>query len=118
MPAIYQADTWCDSCAEEIRQAIRESGKAPENPGDETSYDSDEYPKWMGDDESADSPQHCASHEGCLEAETLPSGDKIGKLLSRELTNEGVEYVNEQITEGGEVAEFWRHEFEEAGYNF
>lgn len=118
MPAIYQADTWCDSCADDIRQRIATEGKAPENPDDETTFDSDEYPKRMDEDEEADSPQHCGSGEDCLEAETLPSGTKIGKLLSRELTPDGVVYVKFGIEQGGEVAEWWCEQFEAAGYDF
>ena len=118
MPAIYQADTWCDSCAEDIKKQIEAEGKLPENSDDETTYDSDEFPKWMEADESADTPQHCGSHADCLEAETLPSGAKIGKLLSRELTNDGIHYVQEYINDGGEVAAFWCQEFTDAGYSF
>lgn len=117
MPAIYQADTWCDSCADDIRQQIQKQGNAPKNP-DETTYDSGEFPKLMSEDESADSPQHCGSGEDCLEAENLPSGAKIGKLLSCELTNDGIQYVKESILEGGEVSEFWRQKFQDAGYDF
>ena len=71
----------------------------------------DEYPKYMSDDEESDSPQHCAAGEDCLECEILPSGHKIGALLSTNLTSDGVEYVKEQVQEGGEVAEFWREKF-------
>lgn len=111
MPAIYQADVWCDSCADEIRKRIQAEGNAPENPEDSSSYDSDDYPKYMDDDEEADTPQHCGSHENCLEAVTLPSGRKIGALLSTNLTNDGVDYVREQCLDGGEVADFWREQF-------
>lgn len=99
MPAIYQADTWCDSCAAEIRQKITNDGQAPSDHNNETTYDSDEFPKHMEADEEADTPQHCASGESCLEAEEIPGG-KIGKLLSRELTDAGVQYVREYIMEG------------------
>lgn len=118
MPAIYQADVWCDSCADDIRQRIQKQGNAPENPDDETTYDSDEFPKYMGEDESADTPQHCGSGEDCLEAEIMPSGAKIGKLLSRELTNDGIQYVKEYILEGGEISNWWRQQFQDAGYDF
>lgn len=118
MPAIFEADTWCDSCAEDIRKRIQKEGNAPENRDDETTFDSGEYPKRMEENESADTPQHCGSGADCLEAETLPSGDKIGKLLSDELTCEGIEYVKEYIEQGGEVSEWWREQFEQAGYDF
>lgn len=117
MPAIYQAETWCDSCAEDIKSNIPRDC-IPMNRDDESTYDSDEYPKWMDENEEADTPQHCGSGEKCLEAETLPSGSKIGKLLSRELTDAGVQYVKEYIEQGGEVSEWWRDEFQAAGYDF
>jgi hypothetical protein len=106
MPAIYQADTWCDDCADAIKATIQE----PEDPNDESSYDSDEYPKYMGDDESSDSPCHCASGEDCLNAITLPSGRKVGMILG-ELTEDGEAYVREAIEDGGEVAELWKEHF-------
>ena len=117
MPAIYQADTWCDSCADSIRQQLNPNNLPI---GGENEYDSDEYPKHMEEDEEGDTPQHCGSGETCLEAETLPSGAKIGKLLSRTLTDDGVEYVKGYILGGGgnEVANWWKQEFEEAGYDF
>ena len=115
MPAIYNADVWCDSCADKIRQSVRDeralAGLPPIDEQDEYSYDSDEFPKYMNDDEESDSPQHCASNEECLEAIVLPSGRKIGALLSAELTSDGVKYVEEYINEGGEVSELWAEHF-------
>ena len=87
-------------------------GNAPENPDDETTYDSGEWPKFMPENEESDTPQHCGSHGDCLEADVLPSGRKVGKLLSRSLTADGEQYVKEYIEEGGEVAEWWEQEFE------
>jgi len=118
MPYIYQADLYCDSCGEDIRKRLDEEGKTPENLNDEHTYDSDNYPKYVYEIGESDSPSHCGSHADCLEAETLPSRDKIGALLSTDLTTDGVLYVREAIEEGGEVAEFWNREFESAGYDF
>ena len=114
MPAIYQADTWCDSCSEAIReQLLAETPEADRSRFDnERNYDSDEFPKVMGDDEESDCPQHCAGHGECLEAEVLPDGEKIGALLSTSLTAEGERYVKEVVAEGGAVAEFWRERFD------
>ena len=115
---IYQADVFCDDCGLAIRAAIAAEGKAPENPDDEHSYDSDEFPKGpYPDDEESDSPQHCGNGESCFNAVELPSGHKIGMLLSTSLTDEGVRYLKEAIEEGGEVAEFWQQEFSAAGYD-
>lgn len=111
MPYIYLADLWCDSCGQAIRTRLRREGHAPANPADESSYESDEFPKFAGDPGEADWPQHCGAGDECLEAIELPSGRKIGALLSTELTGEGIRYVQEAIEEGGEVAEFWAEEF-------
>lgn len=111
MAYIYCADLYCDSCGKDIMARLDKEGKTPENPDDERSFDSDDYPKYVGDPGESDSPSHCGSHADCLEAEVLPSGDKIGCLLSTELTQDGVEYVREAIKDGGEVAEFWANAF-------
>lgn len=116
MPAIYQADVWCDSCAQEIRERLQKVRVDHIDEDDERSYDSDEFPKRMGDDEESDSPQHCGSGEECLEAETLPSGRKVGALFGS-LTSDGIEYVKDAIVEGGEVAEFWRVHYTRQGYD-
>jgi len=111
MAYIYCADIYCDSCGEAIRERITREGFAPADPDDERSYDSDEFPKRAGDDEESDIPTNCGAHEDCLEADTLPSGDKIGKQFG-ELTTDGVAYLKEAIEEGGEVAEFWADHYE------
>lgn len=98
MAYIYQADVWCDDCGKAICKRLKAEGKAPANPADEYSYDSDEYPKRAGDDDESDSPQHCAAGEDCLNAITLPSGGKVGYLFG-ELTADGVAYVKEAIAD-------------------
>ena len=45
-------------------------------------------------------------------AEVLPDGSKIGCLLSTDLTSEGAEYVKQAVAEGGDVAEFWKDQFD------
>ncbi len=122
MAAIYAADLWCDDCADLIRGKIQSGeypnhAKAPDDPDDETSYDSDDYPKPAGDDEASDCPQHCASDENCVNAQKLSDGSKVG-LLFGELTEAGIEYVKEAIAEGGLVAEFWRDQYRDKGYDF
>jgi len=65
---IYQADVYCDTCGAEIRLALKD--RSPENRDDETSYDSNEYPKGpYPEDQESDCPQHCGSHEKCLDDE-------------------------------------------------
>lgn len=108
MAYIYNADIFCDSCGKAIKKRIKKEGKAPADPRDETSYDSDEYPKWGSNNDEADSPQHCGSHEDCLEAIELPSGRKIGELIGDSLTTDGVQYVrDEHLTNPTEVTELW-----------
>ncbi len=111
IPCIYAADLWCNSCGRAIRKQLRREGKAPDDPSDECSYDSNEFTKFAADSGEADCPQHCGGGEECLEAIELSSGRKIGALLSTELTGEGVRYVEEAIAEGGEVANLWAEEF-------
>lgn len=113
MPNIYAADLWCNSCGRAIRKQLRREGKAPlpDDPSDECSYDSNEFPKFAADSGEADCPQHCGAGEECLEAIELSSSRKIGTLLSTELTGEGVRYVEEAIAENGEVANLWAEEF-------
>ena len=112
MAYIYCADIFCDACGSEIRKRIFDTDLRPANFGDEMSYDSDEFPKWVGDDEESDCPQNCGSGEYCLEADVLPSGHKIGKQFGS-LTPDGVDYLKEAIEEGGEVAEFWAEFYSE-----
>lgn len=109
---IFQADCFCDDCGAEIKKRLDGEGKTPSDPENYRSFDSDDYPKYADDDDSSDSPQHCGSHEDCLNAEVLPSGRKIGCLISNNLTEAGVEYVKEKVAEGGEVADFWREQFD------
>ena len=122
MPYIYQADVWCDDCGEAICERLTREGNAPANPDDEWSFDSDEYPKHASDDDESDTPQHCAAGEHCLNAVTLPSGEKVG-LLFGELTADGVEYVKESIADAqegfgsAEVVELWRQHYADAGYD-
>jgi hypothetical protein len=119
---IYQADVWCDDCGRAICRRLKRAALAPENPGDEWSFDSDEYPKRAGDDEEADTPQHCASGEECINALTLPDGGKVG-LLFGELTAVGVEYVKEAIAEAEEgfgskqVTDLWQQHYRDKGYS-
>ena len=110
MPYIYQADLWCESCGERICRRLNTRGEAPATPDDETSYDSDDYPKPVMEC-CGDYPDHCAAGKECIEALELPSGRKIGALLSHELTTEGWQYVAEAQKRGGEVAELWADTF-------
>lgn len=106
---VYAADIYCEDCGEAIRERITREGLAPKNPGDEWSYDSDEYPKgpYCDGGGESDCPQHCGAGPDCFNAIELSDGTKIGAWLENKLTTDGVDYVNEEIQEGGEVAEIW-----------
>jgi hypothetical protein len=108
MAYIYQADVWCDDCGRDIRRRLTAASKAPDNPRDEWSYDSDDFPK-RADEGVSDCPQHCAADEHCINAMTLPSGRKIGVLLGG-LTRDGVEYVKQ--AGAGEVVALWRTHYD------
>ena len=119
---IYQAALYCEDCGESIRKELEASGKAPADPDDETSYDSSDFPAGPYPDGGgeADSPQHCDSGSECLDAVTLPCGDKIGAWLENPLTEDGVKYVVSAIREDlvsndehkRQVGRLWR-----AGYD-
>jgi len=81
---IYQAALLCEDCGKDVRETLSREGKAPSDPDDEGSYDSDEFPKGpypQGGGE-ADSPQSC---------------DSCGLFLENPLTRDGVNYVLDLI---------------------
>lgn len=75
---MYQAALYCEECGETTCERLTDEGMAPENPEDEYSYDSDDYPKGPTKEGETDSPSHCA---GC------------GCFLESELTHDGANYV-------------------------
>lgn len=81
---IFQAALYCDDCGERIRAELTADGKAPADIENESSYDSDEFPKGPYSDAGgeSDSPEHCA---GCH------------VFLDNSLTDAGVEYVLEHL---------------------
>jgi hypothetical protein len=78
---IFQAEVYCEDCIAKVKSRLR----APLNPFDESTYDSDEYPKGPYADEESDTPEHCAS---------------CHVFLENPLTTDGYEYVREKIQEG------------------
>ena len=101
MAYMYQAAWLCEECGEKARAELAAEGRAPADPEDESSYDSDDFPKGPYPDGGgeADSPQHC---------------DRCGKFLENPLTAEGYKYVREAIREGGEGVEEWADFYPEA----
>jgi hypothetical protein len=83
---VFAAALLCEECGEKTRDEIEASGKAPSDPDDETSYDSDDYPKgpYADGGGEADSPQHC---------------DTCKTFLENPLTSEGLDYVRGIIAE-------------------
>lgn len=83
---IYQAALLCAGHGEETRARIRAEGNAPEDESNESSYDSDEYPKGPLPDGGgeADTPQHC---------------DVCQRFLENPLTSDGYAYVADSIAE-------------------
>lgn len=79
---IYAAGVYCEECGEAIRADLTAKGEAPEDPSDEHSYDSDDFPKGPTDEGESDSPSHC---EACA------------KFLETDLTDEGKAYVIEAV---------------------
>jgi len=79
---MYQAALWCEACGEKLRAELLAAGKAPADPEDECSYDSDDFPKGPEDEGETDSPSHC---DGC------------GVFLESPLTDEGTAYVRDAI---------------------
>ena len=114
---VYQADTYCDDCGARICAELEAEGKAPDDPSDEWTYDSDEYPK-SALEESTDGPDHCASGADCIGASVdlkeygLEAGaelfgaeaPRIGELLSDGLTEYGVSYLREMLREAPRTA--------------
>lgn len=107
---IYQAALLCEDCGEAQRehldQAFKDSGAEAIDRDDESSYDSDRYPKGpFGDGGGeADSPQHC---------------DQCREFLDNPLTPDGCAYVrtawSNHISAGRgslEVLQVWRDAYD------
>lgn len=83
---IYRAALLCHRCGNAVRERLTSEGKAPEQPDNESTYDSDNFPKVAGvegDGQSeADSPQHC---------------DQCHAFLHNRLTSDGDAFVDEAV---------------------
>ena len=85
---------------------------APADPKTETSYDSDEFPKFAADSGEVRLSPTCAGPvKTAWKQSSFHRVQKVGALLSTELTDDGVRYAQEAIAAGGEVAELWAGEF-------
>lgn len=83
---MYQAALYCSECTDKIKERLDAEGARPDNPADENSFDSDDYPKgpYADGGGESDSPENCA---GCH------------IWLENPLTADGVERVLEMAEE-------------------
>jgi hypothetical protein len=77
---IYEADIYCNKCGDSICERLRGNNQAPDDPEDESTFDSDDYPKGPFGEGEADYPQHCG---------------ECGVFLENALTSDGEDYVRE-----------------------
>ena len=118
---IYAADLFCEDCGERIREQLTREGKAPANPDDEHTYDSDYFPKGPFPDGGgeADTVCHCAGGKDCPNAIEFGDGFKAGCMLENDLTNYGVEWLKEQAREApdNELVQLWMKTYRQMGYD-
>jgi len=103
---VFQAALLCKQCGESVKEYLAAQGKAPTNPDDEYTYDSDEYPKGPYDDGGgeADCPQHC---------------DQCRTFLGNPLTGDGGNYVRDAIADNNgnpAVLDEWREFYDYLPY--
>jgi hypothetical protein len=116
MAYIYQADVWCDTCGDHIKAELDKENKTPEDPEDESSFDSDEYPKrYDAENEESDGPENCADGK----CGGFANGHAYGMFLENQLTQEGYRYLKGMLDSHGatlpefakEWAEFYQFEY-------
>lgn len=97
---LYRAALYCSNCGDQIIKRLKEEGKAPADPDDEYSFDSDNYPKgpFSNGGGEADSPQHC---DGCQ------------VFLENPLTGDGLDYVISAIRQAGDRNRFCEQQWKE-----
>lgn len=81
---VYEAALLCSCCGEATRERLTVEGKAPADLRDESSYDSDDFPKGPYPDGGgeSDSPQHC---------------DHCNVFLQNPLTEDGADYLRQVV---------------------
>ena len=100
---VYQAALLCEACGVAKREALTAEGHGVADAEDESSYDSDDFPKGPYSDGGgeSDSPQHC---------------DHCQAFLENPLTVDGFRYVREAVrewlpecaeTHGGKAVAVW-----------
>ena len=102
---VYAADLYCEDCGLKIQENLADDAQED----DSDSYPQGPYPDGGGE---SDSPQHCGSGEGCLNAMTFV-GTKVGVWLGNPLMTDGVAYLKEMLSNPNPSAyqlalhEFW-----------
>lgn len=85
---IYRADVYCAECGQYLRRMVANENpcNVPQNTNNESSYDSDRYPKGPIPDGGgeADTPQLCG---------------RCGVFLENPLTADGIRYVQAKLGE-------------------
>ena len=105
MAYIYQADVWCDECGKAIIEDLTSGGKAPDDPDDQSSFDSDEFPKYFdAESNEADSPQNCADGK---------CAGGYGTFLRNPMTSDGYKYLKEMLDGRGETLPDYAREWAE-----
>lgn len=88
---IYQAELLCEDCGCAVRERLTGEGRAPADPDDEGTYDSDDFPKGPYPTGESDCPEHCG---GCSD------------FLEYALTTDGRTYVVGKVAEAIEARRF------------
>lgn len=126
MPFTYQADVLCDDCGRRVIAELELTGQVPANPSDESSFDSDVYPKsYSPDSEQADSPQNCATGEcGGWYMHTDGVSTRIiyyGRFLENGLTEDGYKSLKAMLDDHGatlpKFAQEWADFYQFAYFN-
>lgn len=73
---MYQAALLCNECGLKVRERLSNSTRKPADPNDESSYDSDDYPKGPYADGGGESDllNHCDYCDVSLENHVIPGG--------------------------------------------
>lgn len=109
MAYIYCATLYCDACGADLARTVPFPDDAQR--GDGSTWDSDDYPKSVGNPGESDSPTHCDATHDCLgdnvdlRAWGLKDSDplygaecpRIGELVGDDLTPDGVDYLRELL---------------------
>ena len=112
MAYTYQADVWCNACGEKIKADIARDNPelVPEDPENETTFDSGDYPKYYdAESEESDGPENCADgscggqyrHDVPGDAKYLGVG-RYGTFLENRLTTEGYKRLVNTLNKHGE----------------